>query len=89
MLRWQAFERSLSIPYLRAYLQGLPAFEDGDAEEQAFALVERHPNPIEALTFLVAWPALPRASTYVLHHWDQQPAINSTPWVESAYYHGF
>jgi len=71
MLRWQAFERSLSIPYLRAYMQGLPAFEDGDAEEQAFALVERHPNPIEALTFLVAWPALPRASTYVLRHWDQ------------------
>ena len=23
---------------------------------------------------------------HVLHHWDQQPAINSTPWVESADY---
>ena len=70
-LRWQAFERTLSIPYLRAYLQGLPAFEDGEAEERAFALVEHHPNPIAALAFLVAWPALPRASAYVLHHWDQ------------------
>ena len=70
-LRWQAFGRTLSIPYLRAYLQGLPAFEDVEAEEKAFALVEHHPNPIEALAFLVAWPALPRAATYVLHHWDQ------------------
>ena len=70
-LRWQAFERSLSSPYLRAYLKGLPAFEDGAAEEKAFALVEHHPNPIEALVFLVAWPALPRAATYVLNHWDQ------------------
>jgi hypothetical protein len=42
-----------------------------DQEEQAFALVERHPNPIEALSFLVSWPALPRAANYVLSHWDQ------------------
>ena len=70
-LRWQAFGRTLSIPYLRAYLKGLPAFEDVEAEERAFALVQRQPSSIEALTFLVTWPALARAATYVLHHWDQ------------------
>ena len=70
-LRWQGFGRTLSIPYLRAYLKRLPAFEDVDAEERAFALVESHPSPIEVLSFLVAWPALPRAASYVIHHWDQ------------------
>ena len=70
-LRWQGFAKTLSMSLLRDYLKRLPAFEDGEQEERAFTLVEAHPNPVEALTFLVAWPALPRAASYVLNHWDQ------------------
>ena len=70
-LRWQGFAKTLSIPLLRDYLKRLPAFEDGEEEERAFTVAEGHPNPVEALAFLVAWPALPRAASYVLLHWDQ------------------
>ena len=69
-LRWQSFERILSIPHLREYLKRLPAFEDVEQEERAFAVVERHPQQIESLVFLASWPALPRAASYVLNHWD-------------------
>jgi hypothetical protein len=71
--RWQCFCRTLAIPRLRAYLQHLADFEDGEAEAEALAVAEAHPQPLLALQFLVGWPALPRAARHVLSHrrtWD-------------------
>lgn len=72
-LRWRCFAKTLSAPHLRAYLQRLNDFEDVEAEERAFELVEGHPMPLQALQFLIAWPCLPRAARYVIEHgahWD-------------------
>ena len=69
-LRWQSFAKTLSMPHLRDYLKRLPAFDDVEAEERALALVEHHPAQIEALLFLVSWPALPRAAKVVLTEWQ-------------------
>lgn len=71
--RWQVFTHTLSIPLLRAYLQGLDDFADVEAEERAFAVAEQHPDPLAALQFLVVWPSLPRAARLVIshaHRWD-------------------
>ena len=71
--RWQVFRRSLAIRLLRDYLRGLDDFDDVEAEERAFAVVERHPSPLAALQFLVSWPALSRAARHVIahgHDWD-------------------
>ena len=71
--RWRVFSQTLSIPLLRDYLRRLDDFSDGDAEERAFLVAERHPSPLTALRFLVGWPALPRAARYVIRHmeaWD-------------------
>ncbi|MFZ4803399.1 MAG: DUF6880 family protein [Synechococcus lacustris] len=69
-LRWSCFEKTLSMPHLRDYLKRLPDFEDVEAEERAFEVVEQHPRSLEALRFLVNWPALPRAAKQVLNHWQ-------------------
>ena len=69
--RWEAFERVLSISHLRDYLKRLPDFEDTEAEERALDAVEASPDALEALSFLIAWPALSRAAHYVIRHWDQ------------------
>ena len=69
--RWDAFERVLSIPHLRAYLKRLPDFEDTEAEERALDAVEASPDALEALSFLIDWPALSRAAHYVVRHWEQ------------------
>jgi hypothetical protein len=68
--RWQCFCRTLSIPHLRDYLRRLDDFEDVEAEEKALQVAETHPQPLLALHFLVGWPALPRASRYVIEHWQ-------------------
>jgi len=67
--RWQCFSERLSVPHLRDYLKRLPDFDDLEAEEQALHVVEAHPQPLAALTFLVQWPALPRAARLVTRHW--------------------
>jgi hypothetical protein len=64
--RWRCFERSLSSTHLRAYLKRLPDFKDVEAEEKALDYAERSRNPLQALSFLVAWPALNRAANLVL-----------------------
>jgi len=64
--RYECFERSLSAPHLRAYLQRLPDFEDIEAETKALDHVQRSPSLLQALSFLISWPALDRAANLVL-----------------------
>jgi hypothetical protein len=64
--RWSCFERALSADHLRAYLKRLPDFDDVEAEERALDRAERHESALEALTFLVSWPAVERAARLVI-----------------------
>jgi len=64
--RWSCFERTLNEAHLRAYLRRLPDFDDVDAEERALAHAERHSSLLQALAFLVSWPALDRAARLVI-----------------------
>jgi hypothetical protein len=64
--RWSCFERSLSAPHLRAHLERLPDFDDVEAERRALDHAERCPSALQALAFLVSWPALDRAAGLVM-----------------------
>ena len=64
-VRWNCFERSLSSSHLRAYLKTLPDFDDVEVEERALDHAERHESLLQALAFLVSWPALHRAARLV------------------------
>jgi hypothetical protein len=64
--RWSCFERFLSPPHLRAYLKRLPDFDDIDAEERALDHTEGCTSLLQALSFLVSWPALDRAARLVV-----------------------
>jgi hypothetical protein len=64
--RWECFERSLSGSHLRAYLNRLPDFDDLDAEQRALDYAQRSNHLLQALSFLIVWPALDRASNLVL-----------------------
>lgn len=64
-LRWSCFERSLSARHLRDYLKRLPPVEQLDVEERSMAVAQEHASVLEALQFLVSWPALPEAATLV------------------------
>jgi hypothetical protein len=64
--RWGCFERSLSSAHLRAYLKRLPDFDDVEAENKALDYAQRSRNLLQAVSFLVSWPALDRAATLVL-----------------------
>jgi hypothetical protein len=66
--RWGCFERSLSSSHLRAYLKRLPDFDDVEAEKKALDYAEMSRNLLQALSFLVSWPALDRAANLVLEH---------------------
>lgn len=65
--RWSCFERSLSASHLRAYLKRLPDFEDVDAEVRALDHAGTHQSFLDALAFLVSWPALDRAAELVVN----------------------
>ena len=65
--RWGCFERSLSSAHLRAYLKRLPDFDDVEAEEKALDYAQGSQNLLQALSFLVSWPALERAANLVLN----------------------
>jgi hypothetical protein len=60
--RWSCFERALSAEHLRAYLKRLPDFDDVEAEARALDHAERYESLLQALAFLVSWPALDRAA---------------------------
>jgi hypothetical protein len=63
--RWSCFERALSAEHLRGYLKRLPEFEDVEVEERALDHAERYGSVLQALAFLVSWPALDRAARVV------------------------
>jgi hypothetical protein len=69
--RWGCFERSLSSTHLRAYLNRLPDFDDVKAEEKALDYAQRSRNLLQALSFLVSWPALNRAANLMLQRSDE------------------
>lgn len=55
--RWSCFERCLDGSLLRAYLDQLPAFEDGEAEQRAIAIALAYPSLTQSLCFLLSWPS--------------------------------
>lgn len=65
-VRWSCFERALSAEHLRAYLKRLPDFDDVEAAETALDHAERYEGALQALAFLVSWPALDRAARLVI-----------------------
>ena len=69
--RWSCFERSLSTEHLRAFLKRLPEFDDVEAEERALDHAARSADMLEALSFLVSWPAVDRAAALVLARADE------------------
>jgi hypothetical protein len=69
--RWSCFERSLSSRHLREYLKQLPDFDDVTAEQKALDYVQRSRDLLQALSFLISWPALDRAADLVLRHSDE------------------
>ena len=64
--RWSCFERSLSATHLRAYLKRLPEFDDIEAERRALNYAQGYRSLLQALSFLVSWPALDRAAKLVM-----------------------
>jgi hypothetical protein len=63
---WECFERSLSAAHLRAFLKRLPDFDAVEAERKAVDHARNALNLLQALSFLVSWPALDRAADLVL-----------------------
>lgn len=64
--RLSCFERALSAEHLRAYLKRLPDFDDVELEERALDHAERHKSVLQALAFLISWPAVERATRLVI-----------------------
>jgi hypothetical protein len=65
-LRLSLFEKHLWATYLRDYLKRLPDFEDDAVIRKAVAHATAYPNALEALLFLVDWPALDAAANLVV-----------------------
>ncbi|HEX2940799.1 MAG TPA: hypothetical protein VHO91_07105, partial [Rhodopila sp.] len=63
--RWSCFEKALSARHLRDYLKRLPDFDDFEAEQRALDYAERHDSLLQAISFLIGWPALDRAARLV------------------------
>ena len=64
-VRWQHFERFLSVEHLRAYLKRLPDFEDFEAEQKALGVAAAHKQAARGLAFFIEWRALDRADRLV------------------------
>ena len=77
--RWSLFTRCLRSDVLRDYLDRLPAFEDGPAEQRAIEQALAHPSVHQALSFLIHWPScLGRASELVVKRCSQLDGDNYT-----------
>ncbi len=72
-VRWAGFKATLSIEMLRAFLKGLPDFEDVEAEDQALDYAQAYPDPYKALAFLTAWPSAAGAARLVM---ERGPALH-------------
>ncbi len=66
--RWSCFERSLSARHLRDHLKRLADFDDFEAEQRALDYAEQQGDVLQAISFLVSWPALDRAARLVTEH---------------------
>ncbi len=66
-LRWAAFEATLSVRRLRAFLKELPDFDDVIAEDRAKQVAEAFPQVHAALAFFIEWPDLAAASRLILN----------------------
>lgn len=84
--RWQAFERSLTPEYLKAYIKRLPDFDDMEAEDKALTYAARYPEFYQGLSFLIQWGALDQASEMILtrhrelkedHYWFLNQAADA------------
>ena len=69
--RWSCFNRHLSAPHLRAYLKQLADFVDIEVEARGLDQVEQHKNLLQAILFLVNWPAMDRAARLVTLRADE------------------
>ncbi|MET3667297.1 DUF6880 family protein [Caulobacter sp. 1776] len=82
--RWADFEATLSIPRLRAYLKGLPDFDDVEAEDQAKLVAKHFPRFDTALAFLVSWPDLAAAARLILTRSGEINGADETLMAEAA-----
>jgi hypothetical protein len=62
---WTCYGRSLNTDHLRAWLDGLPDFEDVDAETRAMEHALGFESITTALHFLMNWPAIEQAATLI------------------------
>lgn len=69
--RRRIFERWLDPDMLRAWLNGLPDFEDFDAEQEALDFVVQNYDATLALHFLINWPDLKRAAQLIRERGDK------------------
>jgi hypothetical protein len=69
--RWLCFENRLSVNHLRAFLKGLPDFEDVEAEDRARAYALTYPDVLRALHFCLKWSDLSTAAQLVKARADE------------------
>lgn len=62
---WMCYARSLNADHLRAWLRGLPDFEDVDAESRGIEHALVFESFTTALHFLMTWPAIEQAAVLV------------------------
>lgn len=64
-VRWESFQRTLSVERAKDFIGRLPDFDDVEAEARAFLTASTHPDFKAGLAFLMEWPALPEASRMI------------------------
>ena len=74
--RWLCFENRLSVDHLRAFLKGLPDFEDVEAEDRARAYALTYPDVLRALHFCLKWSDLSTAAQLVKARADELDGDN-------------
>lgn len=62
---WMCYARGLNADHLRAWLRGLPDFEDVDAESRGLEHALVFESFTTALHFLMTWPAIEQAAVLI------------------------